>query len=119
MVTLTPEEMDQAAELFNAELQKLPQTITVPFARLWKAYYMKAGHKRLGRIMVALAKATDKMKDKDFTTAEDMIETKQYTKKAKPAKKAKPDVKANATGQFYDPIAKKVVKVKAKKAVKK
>ena len=72
MATLTPQEMDQAAELFEKELQSLPQTITVPFARLWKKHFMKAGHKRLGRMMVAHAKATDKMKDKDFTTPEDM-----------------------------------------------
>ncbi len=84
MATLTPAEMDLAAELFEKELQSMPQTITVPFARLWKAHFMKAGHKRLGRIMVAHAKATDKMKDKDFTTPEDMAilnEPVEHTKK--------------------------------------
>lgn len=70
--TLTKEQMDAAADLFQAELDKLPQTVTVPLARLWKKHYLKAGHKRLGRVLVALAKATDKMKEKDFTTAEDM-----------------------------------------------
>lgn len=73
MATLTPEEMDLAAALFENELQAMPQTITVPLSRLWKRHFMKAGHKRLGRIMVAHAKATDKMKDKDFTTPEDMV----------------------------------------------
>ena len=73
MATLTPAEMDKAAELFEKELQSMPQTITIPMARLIKAHFMRSGYKRLGRIMVAHAKATDKMKEKDFTTPEDML----------------------------------------------
>lgn len=72
MVNLTPEDMDKAAEAFKAELDKLPQTVTVPMARLWKAHFAKAGHKRMGRMLVAIAKATEKLKDKDLTTAKDM-----------------------------------------------
>lgn len=95
---LTAEQMDDAAELFKQEMDKLPQTISVPFARLWRKHFMRAGHKRLGRVMVALAKATDKMKDKDFTTPEDMEELNGTTAKfdvrtiAKPAGTEKPKV---------------------------
>jgi hypothetical protein len=34
--------------------------VTVPVARWWKDHYLKAGHKRLGRMVVAFAKAMEK-----------------------------------------------------------
>jgi hypothetical protein len=115
MATLTPQEMDQAAELFEKELQAMPQTITIPFARMWKAHFMKAGHKRLGRIMVAHAKATDKMKDKDFTTPEDMkvlnepVEhTKKFSKRYQSKEKEK--IVTGTVKKADKPLKKKVAK---------
>lgn len=93
MATLTPAEMDKAAELFEKELQSLPQTITIPIARLFKAHFMKCGHKRMGRILVAHAKATDKMKEKDFTTPEDMLILNEPVEKLDVKKFAKKNLK--------------------------
>jgi hypothetical protein len=50
-------EMDKAAQEAEKELKAMSQHITVPIARWWQKNYLKAGHKRLGRIMVAHAKA--------------------------------------------------------------
>lgn len=59
-MALTPEEMDKAAQDAEAELKMMSQHVTVPMARWWLKNYMKAGHKRLGRVMVAHAKAMEK-----------------------------------------------------------
>jgi len=50
-------EMDKAAQEAEKELKAMSQHMTVPIARWWQKHYLKAGHKRLGRIMVAHAKA--------------------------------------------------------------
>ena len=55
----TPEDgaaMDVAAKEFEAEFAKLPQTTQQAVAKLWKQFYMTAGHKRMGRYLVRLAK---------------------------------------------------------------
>lgn len=56
-MALSPEEMDKAAAEAEAELKLMSQHVTVPMARWWQQNYMKTGHKRLGRILVAHAKA--------------------------------------------------------------
>ena len=57
-------EFDQAAEKANEDLQKImkdmkeeERTGILELAQWWKDHYMKAGHKRLGRILVQIAKA--------------------------------------------------------------
>jgi geranylgeranyl pyrophosphate synthase len=50
-------EMDKAAHEAEKELKAMSQHMTVPIARWWHKHYLKAGHKRLGRMMVAHAKA--------------------------------------------------------------
>ena len=126
MATLTPVEMDMAAELFEKELQALPQTITIPMARLIKAHFMRSGYKRIGRILVAHAKATDKMKEKDFTTPEDMlilnepvekIDVKKFAKKnlkPAPASKEKEKTLTGSVKKADKPIPKKTKKVAKK-----
>ena len=52
-------EMDKAAQEAEKELKAMSQHITVPIARWWQKHYLKAGHKRLGRIMVAHAKSIE------------------------------------------------------------
>jgi hypothetical protein len=59
-MSLTPEEMDKAAQDAETEFKKMSQHVTVPVARWWKDHYLKAGHKRLGRMVVAFAKAMEK-----------------------------------------------------------
>jgi hypothetical protein len=49
-------EMDAAAQEAEKELVTLDQTAVQTIAAWWSKWYMKAGHKRLGRIMVKLAK---------------------------------------------------------------
>jgi len=49
-------EMDTAAEEAEKDLATLDQAAVETIAAWWAKWYMKAGHKRLGRIMVRLAK---------------------------------------------------------------
>jgi hypothetical protein len=49
-------EMDAAAEEAEKDLATLDQAAVEVIAAWWSKWYMKTGHKRLGRIMVRLAK---------------------------------------------------------------
>lgn len=73
-VQLTSEEMDKAAEEAEKELQGMPQTQVIPLARWFHAHYMKAGHKRLGRLLVQVSKATKGLKEHNWTNEEDVKE---------------------------------------------
>ena len=50
------EKMDQAAKEAGEELAKLEANALVGVANWWKKWYMKAGHKRLARILLQYAK---------------------------------------------------------------
>ena len=47
---------DAAAALAADELKKLPADQVKVVADWWAKYYMTAGHKRLGRLLVAVSK---------------------------------------------------------------
>ncbi len=47
-------EMDAAAEVAKKDLGNYPGEAFVTVARWWKANYMGAGHKRLGRILASI-----------------------------------------------------------------
>ena len=47
---------DEAAAIAAEELKKLPQDQVKIVADWWAKYYMSAGHKRLGRLLVAISK---------------------------------------------------------------
>ena len=47
------ESMDDAADKAAIELDKLPTEHVNTVATWWKEWYLKAGHKRLGRALVA------------------------------------------------------------------
>jgi len=49
-------EMDAAAKEAEKDLATLDQAAVQAIATWWAKWYLKAGHKRLGRIMVRLAK---------------------------------------------------------------
>jgi hypothetical protein len=49
-------EMDTAAGEAEIDLATLNQAAVQTVANWWLKWYMKAGHKRLGRIMVKIAK---------------------------------------------------------------
>ena len=50
--------MDKAAHEAQLELEELePEAVDI-VAKWWAKWYMRAGHKRLGRILVAYAKAS-------------------------------------------------------------
>jgi len=49
-------EMDAAAEQAEKELANLDQEAVKAVAAWWSKWFMKAGHKRLGRLMVKIAK---------------------------------------------------------------
>ncbi|HKM77477.1 MAG TPA: hypothetical protein VJZ03_00240 [Candidatus Bathyarchaeia archaeon] len=49
-------EMDAAAGEAEKDLNTIDQAAVQTIAAWWLKWYMKAGHKRLGRIMVKLAK---------------------------------------------------------------
>ena len=63
-------EMDAAAEVAEKEFKAMAQNITVPVARWMQKHYMKAGYKRLGKVMVAFAKAMEKTTEKDWAEAD-------------------------------------------------
>jgi len=48
-------EMDESAVQAEAELATLPAEAVATIATWWKNHYMKAGHKRLGRVLVKQA----------------------------------------------------------------
>jgi len=48
--------MDAAAGEAEKDLNTIDQAAVETIAAWWLKWYMKAGHKRLGRIMVKLAK---------------------------------------------------------------
>lgn len=57
---LTPEQMDAAADLAGAELADLSDRTTdqmslTELANWWKRWYLEAGHKRLGRVLMKYA----------------------------------------------------------------
>jgi hypothetical protein len=45
-------EMDVAATEAEAELKLIPESEIRPVADWWRKHYLKAGHKRLGRILI-------------------------------------------------------------------
>ena len=47
---------DEAAAVAAEELKTLPTEQVKVVADWWAKHYMKAGHKRLGRLMVAISK---------------------------------------------------------------
>jgi len=47
---------DEAAAVAAEELKKLPPDQVKVVADWWAKHYMSAGHKRLGRLLVAIAK---------------------------------------------------------------
>lgn len=49
---LSFEEMDAAAKEAEQELQKIDPKIVDTLGEWWFKWYLKAGHKRLGRILV-------------------------------------------------------------------
>lgn len=61
-----PEAMDAAAGIADKELREMNQNQTVMVARWFRKHYLKAGHKRLGRALVAFAKETDTISPEDF-----------------------------------------------------
>jgi RNA polymerase-interacting CarD/CdnL/TRCF family regulator len=52
---MTFDEMDKAAEEFAKELDGLPKDAVKMVADLWQKHYLKAGHKRLARKLLAKA----------------------------------------------------------------
>lgn len=53
----TPEQMDAAADLAEAEVTagKFPTMSARQVADWWKRWYLEAGHKRLGRVLLKYA----------------------------------------------------------------
>lgn len=51
-----PQAMDNAAAEAENDLNELPDEAVNPMADWWHRWFQKAGHKRLGRILVGIAK---------------------------------------------------------------
>jgi len=56
MADFDPQAMDSAATDAENDLANLPDEVVLPMADWWYRWFMKAGHKRLGRILVGIAK---------------------------------------------------------------
>jgi len=50
------EKMDAAAREAEKELRELPEDAVRKVAAWWKKWYLKAGHKRLGRLLLTYAR---------------------------------------------------------------
>lgn len=50
-----PEAMERAAEVALLELVQIPKEALLPVAKWMEKHYMKAGYKRLGRLLVQIA----------------------------------------------------------------
>jgi len=64
-------EMDAAADVADKELKAMAQIISIPVARWFAEHYRKAGHKRLGRVLVQFAKETANMSKSQMTEVHD------------------------------------------------
>ena len=51
-----PAEMDKAANEAEQDLENLEDSVVKTMAAWWTKWYIKTGHKRLGRILVASVK---------------------------------------------------------------
>ena len=51
-----PAEMDRAASEAEQDLENLEDGVVKAMADWWAKWYLKAGHKRLGRLMVSISK---------------------------------------------------------------
>ncbi len=51
-----PVEMDRAANEAEQDLENLEDTVVKTMADWFTKHYLKAGHKRLGRILVSISK---------------------------------------------------------------
>lgn len=60
MPEFDPQEMDNAAANAEEDLNNLSDEVVNPMADWWNKWFMKAGHKRLGRILVSIAKGNTK-----------------------------------------------------------
>jgi len=58
--------MDEAAVIADRDLRALSQKSTIVMAQWFLGHYQKAGHKRLGRIIVSFAKETKDIKPENF-----------------------------------------------------
>ena len=56
MPEFDPQAMDNATTEAEEDLNNLPDEVVNPVADWWYKWFMKAGHKRLGRILVNIAK---------------------------------------------------------------
>jgi|UniRef100_A0A7C4TGU6 hypothetical protein len=52
--------MDEAAQQAKAEFDQMPEDVKKTFSIWMRKWYLKAGYRRLGRIVVAYAKALEK-----------------------------------------------------------
>ncbi len=52
--------MDKAASQAKEEFETLPAEVKIEFARWMRKWYLKAGYRRLGRIVVSYAKEIEK-----------------------------------------------------------
>ena len=55
MTTESQQRMDAAADEAEQELENIPNDLVLPVAQWFKRWYLQAGHKRLGRILVYIA----------------------------------------------------------------
>jgi len=55
-MTVDTKSFDAAAAVAAEELKKLPAEQVKVVADWWAKYYLTAGHKRLGRLLVAISK---------------------------------------------------------------
>ncbi|MCX7994997.1 MAG: hypothetical protein N3A65_04390 [candidate division WOR-3 bacterium] len=52
--------MDEAAQQAKEEFDQMPDDVKKTFSQWMRKWYLKAGYRRLGRIVVAYAKAIEK-----------------------------------------------------------
>jgi hypothetical protein len=72
--------MDDAAVEADKELRYMAHKDSIPLARWFMKHYTGAGHKRLGRALVAFAKETKDLRPEQFGPADEGVKPPQIKK---------------------------------------
>jgi hypothetical protein len=62
MTNESQQSMDNAANEAEQELENIPNDMILPVAQWFNKWYLRAGYKRLGKIMVGIAKQLENNK---------------------------------------------------------
>jgi len=69
LMTWDKDKAEKAASSAEAELSEMPESVVKPISEWWLKYFMDAGHRRLGRILVQQGKHYAEQREKSKKTS--------------------------------------------------